>query len=230
MTTAMYLPSHFKEDRLPVLHQLIRDHPLATLVTLGPDGLVANHIPMEIEPGGALGILRGHVARANPVWRDTRSNVEALAVFQGAQGYVTPAWYQTKAESGKVVPTWNYVVVHASGPLRAIDDPAWLRRFVTRLTDHHEGRRRDRAGDEPWRVTDAPDDYVERQLGGIVGIEIPLTRLEGKWKMSQNRTGEDREAVVAGLRAAGDPASLALAELVADALAQERGAAPPTSG
>jgi len=120
------------------------------------------------------------------------------------------------------------VVVHASGPLRAIDDPAWLRSFVTRLTDHHEGRRRDGAGGEPWRVTDAPDDYVERQLGGIVGIEMSLTRLEGKWKMSQNRTGEDRAAVVVGLRAAGDPASLALAELVEAALAGDR--EPPPSG
>jgi len=250
MAFAMYLPPHFKEDRLPVLHQLIRDHPLATLVTLGPDGLVANHIPMEIEPGGALGVLRGHVARANPVWRmapeasganrakigeaqpeASRADkaVEALAIFQGAQGYVTPAWYRTKAETGKVVPTWNYVVVHASGPLRAIDDPEWLRGFVTRLTDHHEGRRRDGAG-EPWRVTDAPEDYVQRQLGGIVGIEMPLTRLEGKWKMSQNRPGEDRDAVVAGLRAAGDPASLALADLVAESLTRDRAAAPPEGG
>jgi transcriptional regulator len=227
MASAMYLPAHFREDRVPVLHQLIRDHPLATLVTLGPEGLAADHIPMEIEPGGELGVLRGHVARGNPVWR-TAPLADALAIFQTAQGYVTPAWYRTKAESGKVVPTWNYVVVHAAGPLRAIDDPAWLRAFVTRLTDHHEARRRDLDGtSEPWRVTDAPDDYVERMLGGIVGIEIPLARLEGKWKMSQNRVAEDREAVVAGLRAAGDPASLALAELVEDALARERAAAPP---
>jgi transcriptional regulator len=226
MAPAMYLPPHFRENRLPVLHQLIRDHPLATLVTLGAEGLVANHIPMEIEPGGEWGVLRGHVARSNPVWR-TAMLADALAIFQGAQGYVTPAWYRTKAESGKVVPTWNYVVVHAAGPLRAIDDPAWLRGFVTRLTDHHEARRRDLEGGEPWRVTDAPDDYVERMLGGIVGIEIPLARLEGKWKMSQNRMAEDRETVIAGLRAAGDPASLALAELVEDALAQDRDAAPP---
>ena len=228
----MYLPSHFREDRVPVLHALIRAHPLATLVTLGRDGLTANHIPMEIEPGGALGVLRGHVSRANPMWQSLRlvgdvqpeagrastADVEALAIFQGAQGYVTPAWYATKAETGKVVPTWNYVVVHAAGPLRVIDDPAWLRGLVGRLTDHHEGGRA-----EPWRVTDAPDDYVERQLRGIVGIEIPLTRLDGKWKMSQNRTAEDRAAVVAGLRAAGDPASVALAELVAESLAAEHG-------
>jgi len=226
----MYLPSHFREDRVPVLHALIRAHPLATLVTLGPDGLTADHIPMEIEPGGPLGVLRGHVARANPVWQSARSDVHALAIFQAAQGYVTPAWYATKAESGKVVPTWNYAVVHASGPLRAIDDPAWLRGFVTRLTDHHEGQRPDLRGAEPWRVTDAPDDYVERQLGGIVGIEIPLARLEGKWKMSQNRTAEDRAAVVAGLRAAGDPASLALADLVAGSLAETRGRSPAEGG
>jgi transcriptional regulator len=217
----MYMPAHFREERLPVLRELIRAHPLATLVTLTADGLVANHIPMEIDDEGPLGVLRGHVARANPVWQTSRPEVEALAVFQGAQGYVTPAWYRTKAESGKVVPTWNYVVVHASGPMRVIDDASWLRAFVGRLTDRHESPRA-----EPWRVTDAPDDFIERQLGGIVGIEIPLTRLEGKWKMSQNRPLEDRAAVVAGLRAAGDPASLALADLVAAAMP---GDAPPGS-
>ena len=226
----MYLPSHFREDRVPVLHALIRAHPLATLVTLGPDGLVANHIPMEIDPGGAFGVLRGHVSRANPLWQSARLDVDALAIFQGAQGYVTPAWYATKAETGKVVPTWNYAVVHASGPLRAIDDPAWLRDLVGRLTDHHEGRRRAAGGGAPWRVTDAPDDYVERQLHGIVGIEIRLAQLEGKWKMSQNRTAEDRAAVVAGLRAAGDPASLALADLVAGSLAEAEGGAPAGGG
>ena len=230
MATAMYLPSPFREDRVPVLHALIRACPLATLVTVGPDGLTADHIPMEIDPGGALGVLRGHVSRANPVWQSARADVHALAIFQAAKGYVTPAWYPTKAETGKVVPTWNYAVVHASGPLRAIDDLEWLRRFVTRLTDHHEAERRDRSGAEPWRVTDAPDDYVQRQLGGIVGIEIPLARLEGKWKMSQNRTAEDRAGGVAGLRAAGDPASLALADLVAESLAETRDASSAEGG
>src|SRR5262245_55497873 len=121
----MYNPSHFRETRVPVLHDFIRRHPLATLVTLGADGLVANHIPMEIDAGpGPFGTLRGHVARANPVWRESTAGVEALAIFSGPQRYITPSWYATKAESGRVVPTWNYAVVHAHGPLRAIDDPA----------------------------------------------------------------------------------------------------------
>lgn len=217
----MYNPAHFREERLPVLHQLIRQHPLAALVTVGPEGLVANHIPMEIDPaGGALGTLRGHVARANPVWQAAR-DAEALAIFQGPQGYITPAWYPAKAEHGKVVPTWNYAVVHAHGPLRPIDDPAWLRAFVERLTDTHERGRPKR-----WHVSDAPDDFIERQLQGIVGIEIPISRLEGKWKMSQNRSAADRAGVVHGLRRAGDAPSLAMA----DGVARATGEGPPAGG
>jgi transcriptional regulator len=207
----MYVPRNFTEDRVPVLHELIRRHSLATLVTLSPAGLCADHIPMEIEPGpGPYGTLQGHVSRSNPVWQTARRDVETLAIFQGVQGYVTPAWYPSKQDGGKVVPTWNYAVVHAYGPLRVIEDPVWLRRLVTRLTERHESGRR-----EPWRVTDAPEDYLERQLKGIVGLEIPVTRLEGKWKMSQNRALPDRAGVIAGLREQGDPASLALADLVA---------------
>jgi transcriptional regulator len=206
----MYVPPHFAEDRLPVLHELIRAHPLAALVTLTADGLVANHIPMLIEPSdGSLGRLVGHVSRANPVWQAIRSEVEALAIFQGPQRYITPAWYPTKQASGKVVPTWNYAVVHARGALRVIHDRAWLRALVERLTDTHEASRPD-----PWHVTDAPGDFIDRQLGGIVGLELSITRLEGKWKVSQNRNSEDRPGVVRGLRAAGEPASLAMAELV----------------
>jgi transcriptional regulator len=216
----MYNPPHFKEERLPVLHELIRAHGFATLVTLGPDGLVANHIPMEIVADrGALGTLRGHVARANPVWRATSPGTEALAIFQGPHGYVTPSWYRTKEESGKVVPTWNYVVVHAHGPLQAIDDPVWVRAFVEHLTEsHEEGRAR------PWHVTDAPEEYIAAMVKGIVGIEIPITRLEGKWKVSQNRSLEDRAGVVRGLREAGDATSHAMADLVARAAAE--GTAP----
>ena len=209
----MYNPAHFRETRVPVLHGLIKRHPLAALVTLGADGLVANHIPMEIDPQpGPFGTLRGHVARANPVWRDAASHVEALAIFSGPQIYITPSWYPTKEVSGQVVPTWNYVVVHAHGPLRAIDDPAWLRDFVSRLTDRHEGQRA-----TPWHVTDAPADFIERQLGAIVGLEIPVHRLEGKWKVSQNRAASDRDGVVAGLRESRDRASAAMADLVAGA-------------
>src|SRR5262245_2493162 len=210
----MYNPAHFREARIPVLHELIRHHPLAALVTLGPEGLVANHIPMEIDPEpGPFGTLRGHVARANPVWRDGgASAVDALAIFAGPQRYITPSWYPTKRESGRVVPTWNYAVVHVHGQFRAIDDPGWLRDFVTRLTNRHESERV-----EPWRVTDAPDEFIERQLGAIVGIEIAVRRLEGKWKVSQNRSEGDRAGVVAGLSQGDDVAARAMADLVAGA-------------
>jgi transcriptional regulator len=209
----MYNPSHFRETRVPVLHDLIRRHPLASLVTLGLEGLVANHIPMEIDADPEpFGTLRGHVARANPVWRDSAKDLDALVIFSGPQLYITPSWYPTKQESGKVVPTWNYAVVHAYGPLRPIDDAAWLRDFVTRLTNRHEAGRA-----MPWKVTDAPADFIERQLSGIVGIEIPVRRLEGKWKVSQNRAAPDRAGVVVGLREGDDPTSHALADLVADA-------------
>jgi len=192
----MYLPSHFKEERVAVVHDLIRAHPLGTLVTLGSQGLDGNHMPFEIDPEPApFGTLRAHVARANPVWREFSKDVEALAIFQGPQAYVTPSWYATKGETGKVVPTWNYLVVHAYGSLRVIEDKAWLRSFVEGLTNRFE---RERA--EPWKITDAPEDFIDRQLAAIVGIEIPVTRLLGKWKASQNRVPADREAVVRGLR------------------------------
>jgi transcriptional regulator len=209
----VYNSAHFREERLPVLHELIRREPFATLVTLGPDGLVADHLPMLLDPdAGPLGTLRGHVARANPVWRVHTPAAGALAIFQGASGYVSPAWYPTKRETGRVVPTWNYVVVHAHGPLRIVEDPAWLRGLVERLTARFEADR-----EHPWKVSDAPEDYVESMLRAIVGVEIPVARLEGKWKASQNRPAQDRAGVVAGLRAAGDPASGALAAVVEEA-------------
>ena len=206
----MYVPDQFRESDVPTLHALIRAHTLATVVTMGPGGIEANHIPMEIDPEpGPLGTLRGHVSKANPVWREARTDVHALAIFVGAQSYVTPSWYRTKQETGKVVPTWNYAVVHAYGPLRIIHDQAWLRALVTRLTETHEG-----GGPDAWRVTDAPADYIDRMLGGIVGLEMPLARLEGKWKVSQNRERGDRAAVVSGLRATGDATRRAMADLV----------------
>ena len=211
----MYNPGHFQEHRTEVLHELIRCQPLAMLVTLGDDGLTANHIPMEIDPAaGPLGTLRGHVARANPVWKSQRSDIDALAVFQGAQAYITPSHYATKAVTGKVVPTWNYAVVHAHGPLRVIDDPAWLRAFVEQLTDRHEAARASATGAAPWHVGDAPDSYIDALVKTIVGIELPIARLEGKWKVSQNRPEEDRAGVVAGLSAGEDPMQRAMAELV----------------
>lgn len=206
----MYLPRHFEETRVEVLHELIRVHPLGALVTLTPGGLDANHLPFEVdqEPG-PFGTLRGHVARANPLWREFSRDVEALVIFQGPGTYVSPAWYPTKNETAKVVPTWNYAVVHAHGALRVIDDRAWLRDFVTKLTHRHEAGR-----PAPWKVTDAPADYIDKQLGAIIGLEIPVTRLIGKWKMSQNRPPQDREGVVEGLRHEGGHTGAEIADLV----------------
>src|SRR5664279_2884831 len=203
----MYLPAHFAESRPAVLRDLIAAHPLALLVTQSRAGAIeANSVPFVLDAAddGGPGILRAHVARANTIWSSTRDDADALVVFQGPQGYVSPAWYPSKAERGKVVPTWNYLMVQARGRLRAIDDKAWLRAFVTRLTGIHE---HDRLA--PWAVDDAPADYVETMLGAIVGIEIRVSSIVGKWKVSQNRSAADRAGVVAGLLAEGGDAALA---------------------
>jgi len=206
----MYLPAHFEETRLEILHSLIVQHPLATVVTLSAEGLNANHIPMELDPAPPpRGTLRGHVSRANPMWQDFSSEVGALAIFQGPESYITPSWYQTKQESGKVVPTWNYAVVHAYGELRIVEDATWLRALVGRLTDRHEAQR-----PQPWEVADAPSAYIEGQLGGIVGIEISIARLIGKWKVSQNRPEADRTGVVQGLQQLGKFEAACMADLV----------------
>ena len=206
----MYLPSHFEETRVEVLHQLIRSHPLGALVIFGAGGLNANHIPFEIDPNPApSGTLRAHVARANPVWREFSREVEPLVIFQGPQIYITPSWYQTKKETGKVVPTFNYIVVHAYGAMRVIEDADWLREFVGGLTDRFEAPRA-----QPWAVTDAPEDFVAMQLRAIVGIEIAVTRLIGKWKTSQNRPAVDQKGVVAGLRESDDALARAMATAV----------------
>lgn len=202
----MYDVEAFREERVEVLHALIKSHPLATLVVETAQGLEANHIPMLIDAEPApFGVLRGHVARANPLWRIFKAGTEAIAIFQGPQGYITPSWYPSKPQHGKVVPTWNYAVVHAHGPLRIVDDAEWLRRLVTRLTASQESAR-----EKPWHVTDAPSDYVNSMLKAIVGIEISVSRLQGKWKMSQNRLPKDRDGVMAGLEESGDEASRTL--------------------
>jgi len=204
----MYVPSHFAETRTEVMHDLIRAHGLGTLVTLDENGLNANHIPFEIDGEGEFGILRGHVARANPVWKNA-STVDAMVVFQGPQAYITPSWYETKKTDGRVVPTYNYIAVHAYGTLRAVEDAAWLHDFVSRLTNRYEAPR-----SAPWAVDDAPAEYVDKLLNAIVGIEIPVKRLVGKWKVSQNRPAVDREGVVAGLVEAGSDEAQAMAQAV----------------
>lgn len=209
------MPSQFEESRPELLHELVRQHPLGLLITLADAGLQANPIPFLLDPGidGGPAVLRGHVARANPLWREARSDVSALVVFQGAQSYVSPSYYPSKAEHGKVVPTWNYVTVQARGSLRAIDDPTWVHGLVTRLTERHEISRA-----APWAVSDAPDDFIATILGAIVGIEITLTTLIGKWKVSQNRSAPDRDGVARGLREQaacnGDSPAAAMAQWV----------------
>jgi transcriptional regulator len=190
----MYQPAHFNQADGAAVAALIAAHPLATLVTAQDGGLTADHIPLLFDAQRGLhGFLVGHVARANPIWR-TASGQAALAIFQGPQAYVSPSWYPSKAANAKVVPTWNYAVVHAHGQLRAIDDSVWLHAFVTRLTHSRESARA-----HPWAVTDAPPDYIDQMVNAIVGVEIELTRVEAKWKLSQNRNTADRLGVVAGL-------------------------------
>jgi transcriptional regulator len=195
----MYLPGNFREERIDALHAAIRQTGLATLVTLGSDGLAASHVPMLLDPEpGPYGTLHGHLARANPQAKPGGAGIQALAIFQGVEGYVTPSWYETKRQTGKVVPTWNYVAIHAYGPLALFDDPERLRALVTRLTEREESER-----PTPWAVSDAPPPFIDSMLKAIVGFSIPLTRIEGKWKMSQNRPAQDVAGVVAGLTADG---------------------------
>jgi transcriptional regulator len=206
----MYQPPHFREDRLDVQHDLIRSHPLGLLITSGPGGLMANPIPFLIDSGASEGgTLLCHMARANPQWRELAAVEECLVVFQGPQDYVTPSWYATKRETGKVVPTWNYATVHAWGKPAVIDDPDWLRRQIESLTQAREASR-----PEPWQVDDAPAAFVTAQIKGIIGVEIPIGRIEGKWKVSQNRPEPDRAGVAAGYREQGE-AGIPMAELVA---------------
>jgi transcriptional regulator len=192
----MYLPPHFREDRLEVNHDLIREHPLGLLVTAGPNGLLANPIPFLVySEEGPRGTLRAHMSRANPQWQELAAVSECLVVFQGADAYISPSLYATKRETQKVVPTWNYAAVHVWGTPRVVADPAWLHRQIRDLTDSQEHKRT-----PPWSVDDAPPEFIAAQAGGIIGIEIPIARIEGKWKVSQNRPEADRAGVVEGLR------------------------------
>ncbi len=206
----MYIPKQFEEPRVDVIHGLIRAKPLATVVTLSTSGLSANHIPLYLsESPLPFGALRGHVARANPIVNDLRNNIESLAVFHGPKVYISPSWYATKKESGKVVPTWNYVVAHAYGVLRVVDNPAWLLEQLEDLTSHNEA-----SFSEPWTVSDLPQEYIEKMIAGIVGIEMVITKLLGKWKVSQNQPPHNQASVAAGLRASGLSDAVAMASLV----------------
>jgi transcriptional regulator len=206
----VYNPEHFLEDRVEVLHALIRGHSLAAVVTLGSAGLEASHVPLllDAEPP-PFGTLRGHLSRANPQWRDFSPGVPALAIFSGVERYISPSWYPSKQEHGRVVPTWNYVAVHAYGRLRTFDDPARLRALVGALTAAHES-----GFDRPWSIDDAPAAFIDAQLKAIIGIEFTVERLEGKWKVSQNRPPADRAGIVSALRSLGAGPDLAMAEAV----------------
>ncbi|WP_157014851.1 FMN-binding negative transcriptional regulator [Mesorhizobium xinjiangense] len=198
----MYQPPHFKETRLEVMHELIRAHPLGLVVSNGKDGPIANSLPFLLdEAGTGQGVLLAHFSRDNLQWRAIADDPQTpvLVVFQGPQSYVTPSWYETKRQTGKVVPTWNYAIVQARGKAEIVDDPEWLRRQITSLTATHEDGR-----ETPWQLADAPDDFVRAQIKGIVGLRIEIADLEGKWKVSQNRPVADREGVAEGLDSSAD--------------------------
>jgi transcriptional regulator len=207
----MYQPAAFREDRIEVQHQLIRSYPLGLIVTCGPGGLMANSVPFVVySDEGERGILRVHLARANAQWKELMNVKECLVVFQGLQDYITPSWLPTKKENQKVVPTWNYVSVHVWGTPRVTQEPGWLLRQLNDLTHIQE---QSRPG--PWKVADAPEAYIAAQVQAIVGVEIPIDRIEGKWKVSQNRSAADRGGIASGLTAQGG-LSAAMAALVAE--------------
>lgn len=207
----MYIPAHFRQSDAQALHALMRAQPLATLVTQSADGPVANHIPLLLEVGAGRCTLSGHLPRSNPAWKDHSAGAPVLALFHGPQAYVSPSWYASKADGGRVVPTWNYTAVHARGTLRVIDDAAWLRAHLEAITASQESR-----FDHPWQVSDAPADFTAQLMRGLVGIEIEVTSLEGKWKIGQNRSAVDRAGVAAGLRGLGETSN---AHHVADLMA-----------
>ena len=209
----MYLPASFRQDDLTELHRQIADCRLATVVSQGPSGLAASHLPLLLEPAeGRFGTLYGHFARANPHWRDLAEGAEMLAIFQGPEAYVSPSWYPAKAEHGKVVPTWNYIAVHARGRAEVFEDAERLLQLVSRLSAQHEAGRA-----QPWAVGDAPRDYIDGMLRAIVGFALPIERLQGKWKLGQNRSAADQAGVRAGLAASVDSRDRELAARLNDA-------------
>ena len=209
----MYEPPFHRVEDLAELHALIKERVFGLLVSSGADGLVANSVPFLLDPAASrLGTLQAHIARANSQWRDLQTAPDSLVVFQGNDHYITPSWYATKRETGKVVPTWNYVMVQAQGRARVIEDDAWIARQIAALTNAQESRR-----EKPWAVGDAPADFIAMQRKAIIGIEIEILDIRGKWKASQNRNSADRAGVAAGLEALGDEEALAMAQIVRDA-------------
>jgi transcriptional regulator len=206
----VYLPPHFAETDTDAMHRLIRAFPFGTLVIIGDDGLSANHIPFILDTrSGDNGRLLAHVARNNPVWRDHDADQEALVVFQAADAYISPNWYATKRETHEVVPTWNYAIVHAYGHIVVHDDEKWVRGQAGMLTKQQEATQ-----PTPWKMADAPPPFTSEQLGQIVGVEIPISRLVGKTKASQNRNEADRAGAIAGLRETNDPGDNAMADVM----------------
>jgi transcriptional regulator len=205
----MYIPPSYAEPNAGVMLDYVEAHPLGVLVTASSEGLFATHLPMVVDRSrGERGTLLGHIAKANPHHRRAALG-EALVIFSGPDAYVTPAWYASKQEHGKVVPTWNYAAVHAYGAIRFVEDESFLRAHLHALVARHE-----RGRDEPWEIEDAPEKYIDQQVRAIVGVEVAITRLEGKWKMSQNRPAADIDGVVRGLGASPDPTDRAVASLV----------------
>jgi len=206
----MYIPPFNEEKRLPVIHDLMRHHPLATLVTMTDKGLFATHLPMVLHAEeGEYGTLRGHISKANLQGRATHADIDALAIFAGPRHYISPTWYPSKHEDPRTVPTWNYAVVHAYAPIAFIEDSSWLLTHLETLTSIHEA-----TSPKPWKITDAPADYIVGQSRGIIGIELPIRTIQGKWKVSQNRTQADRAGVAEGLADLNTPEALAMKALV----------------
>jgi transcriptional regulator len=205
----MYQPPHFRNNDLPQIRAFMREQRFATLISSGSLGVYATHLPTVTKDDEPYAMVECHLARANPHWKDLAAVDEALMIYQGPHAYITPNWYRSKAEHGKVVPTWNYVALHAYGRPEVIEDADWLRRHVAELTAQEEANE-----PRPWALSDAPNDYVERMLQGIVGFRFRVARLEGKWKMSQNRGPEDRDGIARGLRARNHGDDLRIADTI----------------
>lgn len=206
----MYVPDPFRLDDIAEVHAFLRAHPFAAIVSAGSGGIQATHAPMVFKESSTFGVLEFHLARANPHWKELASGGESLVIVQGAESYITPNWYPSKAEHGKAVPTWNYAIVHAYGTAEKIDDKNWLRQHLAELTAQHEAQT-----GKPWMLSDAPDDYIEVMMRGVVAFRFVITRFEAKMKMSQNRPITDRQGVVTGLQARGQGHDAEVATLVA---------------